>query len=147
VLAEVLVVAHAGTTLLLAGLAWTVAVVVYPGFSLVTDRSIWSAFHDAHSRRVAIVVGPPWAVQGVAAVGLLLTRPAGVALWVAVAAATAALAMVGTTVLGAVPVHIGLGRGPDPQLLRRLRFWHWWRTAAWTGSAVLGMTMLLLADL
>jgi hypothetical protein len=86
-------------------------------------------------------------VQGVTAAGLLLTRPAGVALGVAVAAAAAALATVGTTVLGAVPVHNRLANEPDAELLRRLRFWHWWRTAAWTGSAVLGMTMLLLADL
>jgi hypothetical protein len=144
--AEVLVVAHAATTLFLAGLSWTVAIVVYPGFSLVADQSGWPAFHAAHSRRISFVVGPPWVVQGAAVAGLLAFRPSGVPLWLVLAAAAAGLATVGTTVIGAVPLHSRLGDAPDPQMLRRLRRWHWWRTVAWTVSAALGLTMLLLAD-
>lgn len=142
---EVLVVAHAAAALFLAGLSWTVAVVVYPGFAQVGPSAAWASFHAAHSRRITLVVAPPWAVQGLAVAGLLVDQPAGVPLWLVLVAGVAAATTVATTVVGAVPVHTRLGAGFDPLLLRRLLRWHAVRTAAWTASAVLGVAMLLQA--
>ncbi len=144
-MAEVLVVAHAVATLLLAGLSWTVAVVVYPGFAETGPSDCWRAVHDAHSRRMSIAVAPAWAVEGLTVAGLLLHRPAGVPLALVLLAAVAAAATVVLTVFGAVPLHVKLGQGYDPQLLRRLKMSHAWRTLAWTVAAATGMVMLLLS--
>lgn len=146
-LADVLVVAHAVSALFLAGLAWTVTVVVYPGFTEAGKGPSWAAFHAAHSRRITYVVTPPWAVQGITVVGLLLARPAGVPLWLVVLAGLAAAITVLETFLGAVPVHQRLGEGFDRRLHRRLVRADAWRTGAWSVAAVLGLVMLLRADL
>jgi hypothetical protein len=129
---------NAAATCVLAGLSWVVQVVVYPSFGLVGPTPQWSAFHRAHSRRIAAVVGPPWAVQGVTTAwlmargdDLLLVAPLA-----ALAAATVAL-----TVLGAVPAHTRLAVYDDAALasLRRL---HAWRTAAWSTGAVLSLGLV-----
>lgn len=146
-LADVLVVAHAVAVLFLAGLAWTVTVVVYPGFVQVGRAPSWTEFHTAHSRRITYLVAPPWAVQGVTVVGLLFARPDGVSLWLVLLAGFAAAVTVLETFLGAVPVHQRLGAGFDRRLHRRLVRADGWRTAAWTVAAGLGLVMLLTAEL
>lgn len=144
-LAELLLYAHAAAVLFLAGLSWTVAVVVYPGFAEAAGDD-WSAFHTAHTRRITWVVGPPWAVQGLTVAGLLLTRPNGVPLGLVLLAAASAAATVALTVFAAVPLHERLGEGFDVVLHRRLLRSHWWRTAAWTVAAGAGLAMLVLFD-
>lgn len=146
-LTDVLVVAHATSVLFLAGLAWTVTVVVYPGFVEAGRGESWSEFHAAHSRRITYVVTPPWAVQGVTVLGLLFARPDGVPLWLVLLAGLAAAGTVLQTFLGAVPVHERLGEGFDRRLHRRLVRADAWRTGAWTVGAVLGVVMVLSADL
>ncbi len=144
-LADLLLVTHAASVLFLAGLAWTVSVVVYPGFAAVGPTSAWPAFHAAHSRRITSVVGPPWAVQGLTVLGLLVARPDGVPLWLVLLAGAAAAGTVACTAAGAVPVHARLGNGYSAQLHRRLRRADAWRTAAWSAAAVCAIAMLLLA--
>jgi hypothetical protein len=141
----VLVVSQAVAAVFLAGLSWTVAVVVYPGFAEVGSRS-WTAFHAAHSRRIALLVGPPWAVQGLTVLGLLLDRPDGVPLWLVLLIGAAVATTVVTTIVGAVPIHERLGNGFDPALLRGLLRWHAFRTAAWTLAAGCGVAMAVLAQ-
>jgi hypothetical protein len=144
VLPQLLLTAHLVAVLFLVGLSWTVAVVVYPGFAEVGDG--WTRFHAAHSRRMTLVVAPPWAVQGVTVLGLLLDRPAGVPLgWVLVAGAAGA-ATVLLTVLGAVPMHTRLGAGFDRALHRRLERSHAWRTLAWTVAGAAAVVMQLSVD-
>lgn len=122
----------AGATLLLAGIGWVVQAVVYPAFALVPDAA-WPGYHAAHSRRITLVVGPPWVVQGVTTVVLLLREPLHP---VTVACAVTALGGVVLT-LGAVREHGLLDDGPDAVVLRRLLRWNLARTVAWTvGGAV-----------
>jgi hypothetical protein len=144
VLADVLVVAHAAASLFLAGLSWTVAVVVYPGFAEAGRGPQWGAFHAAHSRRITWVVGPPWAVEGLTVAGLLVTRPDGVPLWLVLLAGAAGAATVALTVLSAVPLHERLGPGFDHRLHRRLQRSHAWRTLAWSVAASAGLGMLVV---
>lgn len=146
-LADLLVVAHAVAVLFLAGFAWTVTVVVYPGFVEAGRTAAWPDFHAAHSRRITYLVAPPWAVQGITLVGLLVTRPDGVPLGLVLLAGVAAAVTVLETFLGAVPVHQRLGSGFDRRLHRRLVRADAWRTGAWTVSAVLGVVLLVTADL
>lgn len=126
----------AATTCFLAGLSWVVQLVVYPAFARV-GMAEWPAYHRAHSRAMALAVGPVWAVQGVAMAVVLLRDPGLTTLLLGVLAAVP----VALTVAGAVPVHERL-ETQDPALLQRLQRVHTWRTAAWTLGAV-GSVLLL----
>ncbi len=53
-----------------------------------------------------------------------------------------ALCAVGCSVFGAVPVHLGLQRHHDDQDINLLERWHWLRTAAWLGCALLALAPL-----
>lgn len=143
--AVLLLTVHAVAASALAGLAWVVQLVVYPGFLLVGPTSAWRAFHDAHSRAMLTVVVLPWAVQGVTLGLLLLSRPSGVPLALVLAAAVLAIVPVVVTVVESVPLHSRLATY-DEVLARRLLRTHGLRTAAWTGSALCAVVMLLTAS-
>ncbi|MBR7744021.1 hypothetical protein KC207_12040 [Phycicoccus sp. BSK3Z-2] len=96
----------------------TVTALVYPVLLARSTRE-FAASHDAHSRRITLVVGPTYLAVllacgwAVAAGGL---GPTGV---LAVLAQALVLAL---TAVAAAPTHGALGRrGPDPVLVRRLR--------------------------
>ena len=125
-----LLLAHLTATAVLAGLIWVVQLVVYPSFLLVGGGPSWPAFHAAHTRAVALAVGPPWAVQGLSVGLLLLQRPGPLVLLTAALAAATVL----VTVAVSVPLHTRLGDGYDDRLARRLISTNWWRTAAWTAG-------------
>jgi hypothetical protein len=135
-LAAVAATVHAVATLLLTGLAWTVQLVVYPGFREAAPA--WPAAHEAHTRRTARAVGPPWAAQGLSVGALLLLRPDPLVLL----AAALALVPVVSTVLLQVPLHRRLSRGYDAGAVDRLVRTSWLRTAAWSAGAVCGVALL-----
>ncbi len=135
---------HAAAVWALAGISWTVQLVVYPGFLDVGPTGRWTAFHASHSRRIAYVVGPPWAVQGVTCALLLLRRPAGVPLALVLLAGALGLATVVLTVGVAVPLHARLVPY-DAAVARRLLRAHALRTTAWTVGGGCATAMLLLA--
>ncbi|MGZ6825753.1 MAG: hypothetical protein ACXVGH_03090 [Mycobacteriales bacterium] len=137
-----LLLVHAGATCALAGLVWVVQLVVYPAFLAVGPTPGWPAYHEAHSRRMALVVTVPWAVQGVSLAALLL-RGQGPA-WLLAALSVCALATVVVTVTVSVPLHQRLG-AYDERLARRLLRTNWWRTAAWTVGAVLSLLLVSAA--
>ena len=135
-----LLVVHLAATAALAGLAWVVQLVVYPAFLLVGGTPAWPAVHAAHTRAIAFVVGPPWAVQG-AALALLLLRDGLSGL--VVVTGLLALTTVGVTVAVSVPLHARLGRAYDETAARRLVATNWLRTVAWTaGTACAGALAL-----
>jgi hypothetical protein len=127
--------AHAVSTAWLAGLIWTVQVVVYPGFGDVGPTPAWPAVHAAHTRRMTWAVAPPWAVHGLSLVLLLAKRPDGVPIpLLGVAAALAAVPVVVTAGVS-VPMHRRLSRGWDDAAWQRLVSTNWWRTIGWTAGA------------
>lgn len=135
---------HAGVTTALAGLIWTVQIVVYPGLRtvgaslrMVDDSEAWPRVHAAHTRTMAAVVGPPWAVQGLCVAALLVLQPSPLVLITAALAATT----VGLTVALSVPLHTRLAQGYDDALARRLVRTNWWRTAAWSAGAVCALVL------
>ena len=140
----VLLCVHAVAVCALAGIVWTVQLVVYPAFLVVGPTAAWPAFHDAHSARMAAVVVLPWAVQGLTLAALLLARPAGVPLWLVLLASALGLVTVLVTVLESVPLHGRLQPYDEAVALRLLRT-NWLRTAAWTGGAACSVLMLLRA--
>lgn len=134
-----LLLVHAGATCALAGLVWVVQLVVYPAFLAVGPTPGWPAYHAEHSRRMALVVTAPWAVQGLSLAALLLRGDGPV--WLLAALSVCALATVVVTVAVSVPIHQRLGTY-DEQLARRLLRTNWWRTAAWTLGAALSLLLV-----
>jgi len=125
--------------LVLAGVSWTVQVVVYPAFRRV-PAAAWPAYHAAHSAAMVRLLALPWAAQGVATGWLLATRPGEALVWVHAGLTAVPVAL---TVAAAVPLHQRLAGGPAEALLHRLARVHALRTAAWTAAA--GVALLLSA--
>ena len=141
-----LLLAHAAATCALAGLVWVVQLVVHPAFLTVGPTPAWAAYHAAHSRAVSLVVLLPWAVHGLTCALLLLRRPDGVPLPLALLAGGLGLATVVVTAAVSVPLHTRLGAGYDPELAQRLLSTNWLRVAAWTGAAALSLVLLDLGS-
>lgn len=138
----VVLVLHLLSVAYLTGLVWLVQLVVYPSFARVGPTPAWSGFHAAHSSGITLAVGPPWALQGVTTLLLLLRRPDGVPLWLVLLAAALAAATVAVTLLVSVPAHERLVPY-DVAAAHRLLSTNWLRTAAWTGGSVCAVAMLL----
>ena len=137
-----LLLVHLTATAALAGLVWVVQLVVYPSFRLVGGGPSWPAVHAAHTRAVALVVGPPWAVQGVTVAALLLRDGPSPLLLLTGALA---LATVVVTVGVSVPLHTRLGEAYDDETAQRLVSTNWLRTAAWTGGTLCAALLVLRA--
>lgn len=131
---------HAATTLVLAGLIWTIQVVHYPLMAQVGEGT-FTRYHQEHARRITWLVGPLMLAELTVAVAIFLWPPGQVA---AVLATTGLVLLAGiwlATAALAVPAHARLARGPDADAHRRLVRTNWVRTLAWSarGAVALGM--------
>lgn len=136
--------AQAAADWAMVGVIWMVQLVQYPGF-LRVGAGDFSAFHAFHSERISLVVGPLMAIEGLAALWLLVQRPAGVSFGVAaLGAALLAVALL-TTLFVSVPLHGRLANGFDAEAVRRLVATNWIRTAAWTARGAVAFWMLRAA--
>jgi hypothetical protein len=124
---------HLVCTAALAGVGWTVQLVVYPAFALVGPQR-WTAYHARHSRAITRVVALPWAAQAVSTAALLLW-PASGGRFASLGLAALALVTVLVTVASAVPAHGRLGEGFRGEELHRLLRANLVRAVAWTASA------------
>ncbi len=139
---------HAGATLALVGLIWTVQLVQYPLFAAV-PRDGFQAFHRGHMRRITWVVGPLMLIEAATAGVLLagaLMAPAGAGghadiLPLGVGAALI-VAIWAVTFGVSVPCHSRLEGGFDPTVHRRLVQTNWLRTAGWSIRGVLALWLL-----
>jgi hypothetical protein len=132
---------HLVGTAALAGVGWTVQLVVYPAFALVGEQR-WEEYHARHSRGITRVVAVPWVAQGASTVALLLS-PAGGGLIASLGLSALALVTVVVTVASAVPAHGRLADGFRGEELQRLLRANLVRAVAWTASA--GWAAVLLA--
>ena len=127
----ILLIANVASTLALTGLIWTIQVVVYPSFALVTP-SAFPTFHEQHSIRITWIVAPLMLVELVTAIGLVIVPPAGVAaeiLWLGLLLIV--LNWVSTAGLQ-IPAHRSLGESFNLEAQRSLVRSNWVRTFAWT---------------
>lgn len=116
----------------------TVSVVVYPALAGV-GREAFAAAHDAHSRRIVVLVGPLYAALVAVGAWAALSDPRPLVL-AAVAAHGVALLV---TAAVAAPTHGRLGSaGPDRALLRRLARADRARTAAALAGLALSVAAL-----
>jgi hypothetical protein len=132
---------HAAATWFMVGVIWFVQVAHYPLFAVVSgDAAVPYAYE--HQRRTGWVIAPVMMIEMAAAVLVLLFRPVGVNL---------PLALVGLILLAVVwistfalqiPILAKLLVGFDAALHRRLMRTNWIRTVAWTARGAIAWRML-----
>lgn len=139
-----LLLAHAGVTLLLTGLVWTVQVVVYPLMDRVGAQA-FVAWHRRYTRAITWLVGPWMLAELGLAIALPFVKPAGVPepwTWLGVALV---LQIHAVTALVSVPCHERLAEGFEADAHRRLVRSTWLRTIGWTVRAGLAVAMVAAA--
>ncbi|MEK8074051.1 hypothetical protein [Rhodococcoides navarretei] len=100
------------------GFQMVVTGVVYPALAEVPDDD-WSRAHDAHSRRMTLVVGPVYGLLAAACLWVLVSGPIHAAVLASVGGAVVSAA---ATAFVAAPTHGELGRaGRNGHLMSRLR--------------------------
>ena len=133
---------HLALTAAYAGFQWTVRALVYPQFALVPP-AVFPAYERRHQQRVARVVGPLFAGQGITTLWLLADGPEGTPLIPVLAGAACLAVVLAATALGAVPLHRRLGAAWDEAAYRRLlRVDSVRAVAATAGTAAALLTLL-----
>ncbi|MDH4178249.1 MAG: hypothetical protein OEV72_11755 [Thermoleophilia bacterium] len=132
-----LLLAHAGATLAMAGLAWFVQVVHYPLFARVGDDA-FVAYEAEHVRRTTLVVAPLMIVEAVTAGLLLVLSPSALT---AVGAVLVVLVWL-STALVQIPLHRRLERGFDAPAQRALVRTSWARTALWSARGAVALALV-----
>ena len=120
------------------GVIWFVQLVHYPLFAAVGVNG-FAEYEAAHTMRTTWVVMPPMLVELVTAVGLVLSRPAGLGATETVIGLALVLLIWASTFSLQVPAHGALARGFDAAVAARLVSTNWIRTAAWSARALLVM--------
>ncbi len=141
---DVVLLAHAAAIWFLAGLSWTVQLVNYPLMAVVGSER-FPAYEAGHAPRMAVAVGPAWAVEGLTTAWLLLAPPTGAPGWLVWAGAACAAVPVAVTLAVSVPAHARLAGGFDAAVHRRLLRTHVLRTVGWTAHGVVALALLATA--
>ncbi len=117
---------------MLAGLCWTIQVVVYPQFANV-PASHFAAYHTAHASRITWIVAP--LMLGELSLSALLVVQNGTAITWVLAALTGLVWL--STAFIQIPLHNRLGRdGHNLEVIQRLVRSNWIRTLIWTARMV-----------
>jgi hypothetical protein len=126
-----LLVGNAAATWALVGLTWTVWIVQYPLFAKV-DAASFPSFHAAHTVRITSVVMPLMLAELLAAAGIFLLRPRGVAGWEGLVGLGLVGAVWAVTAFWSVPMHGRLSSGFEASAHASLLVGHGVRTVLWT---------------
>ncbi|HUR04643.1 MAG TPA: hypothetical protein VM347_19015 [Nonomuraea sp.] len=126
------------------GVIWLTQVVVYPVWALVGE-SEWSAYHEAHKRRLPGTAFVPHGLALLGAVLLIVLRPPYVPGWAVWLALAIEAAMLAATATYWAPLQIRLSRRNDHRLLRLLLATHWIRVGLVTAFGALLCWMVTLA--
>ena len=140
-MAQSVLTAHATATVVMCGLIWFVQVVHYPLFALV-GREAFAGYEREHVRRTGWIVGPPMIVEGITAVWLLASAPAGIGRQIPGVGFALLVLIWCATAMVQVPAHRRLESGFAEVTHRRLVRTNWIRTILWTVRAALALWML-----
>jgi len=135
--------AHAGATLYLVGLIWTVQILIYPLMEHV-GASGYSAYHNLHTSRITPIVAPAMIVELATAIYFVFAADEKIDyryFWFGLALV---LIIWISTFLLQVPLHEKLAASFDADAQRRLVRTNWIRTATWTmrGALILWIVWL-----
>jgi hypothetical protein len=125
--------AHFAVSLALAAVLWTVQLVIYPAFKFI-DPSHFAKWHYRYTGAITWIVAPLMLIQssGVAGRFVVLGGP-NMIWWVELFCTLIAWAL---TFLVSVPLHNQLQRERNEAAMNALVRTNWWRTAAWTLTAI-----------
>jgi len=125
--------AHFAVSLALAVVLWSVQLVIYPAFTFI-DPNHFERWHYRYTGAITWIVAPLMLTQfsGVAGRLILLGRP-NVIWWVELSCTLIAWTV---TFLVSVPLHNRLQRERNEATMNSLVRTNWWRTAAWTLTAI-----------
>jgi len=128
---RLLLLAHAGATLSMVGLMWSVQLVVYPQFREVGVAD-FSEYAARHANRIVAALAPFAPIEALTALLIFVLGPDGIPRWEAfVAGAVLAVGWVATGFHYA-PLHGRLqAEGADPALIEHLVTTNWFRTVLW----------------
>jgi hypothetical protein len=125
-----LVTLQLASTLPLAGLIWTIAVVTYPQFARIPKEGFCD-YHQDYTARITFVVLPLMVTELAASIVMLWSLQSATALL----ALGAVIAVWLVTFTMSVPAHNRLATGFDVQAHRKLLTSNWLRTGIWTARA------------
>ena len=114
------------------GIIWQVQLLTYPQFFNVSSES-FPAYHQSHTLRMGIIVGPPMVVELLLALLTAWQLRSGVS----IVALGLVIALWVTTALIHVPLHNHLARGYDRPAIRKLITTNWLRTIFWSARTIL----------
>ena len=138
-----LLVFHAVSTLMMAGLIWFVQIVHYPLFAMVGDAD-FRAYELSHQRRTAILVGPLMLAEAASTVALLVTVNVPGMWWMLIVGVVLLAAAWISTWFVQVPCHRKLEQGLDSRVVSSMVVSNWIRTAAWSVRGGLAVWLLVL---
>lgn len=138
---RLLLITHAGVTMAMVGVMWSVQLVVYPQFRVVPAGD-FGRYAAAHSRRIVGVLALFAPLELLLALALWVVRPGEVSGAAALVSGLLLAAAWVATGLWFAPLHGRLQAGHDPALIERLISTNWLRTALWSTRGVLALTFL-----
>jgi len=140
---DVVFVIHAGATLFLVGLIWTIQIVHYPLFANVGTEG-YAAYQTSHMSRITTLVAPVMLIElGTAAYLAFINYSSSDAKWFWFGFALVVLIWISTVFLQS-PIHGRLAEKFDADLVNKLVISNWIRTFLWTirGALVLWLVWL-----
>ena len=135
-------IAYLVSTAAYAGFQWTVQVVIYRQFPSVPAEA-FAEYERQHQRRITVVVTPLFAALTVCVGWLAIDRPSSIGWWAVVLAVVLLAIILGSTAVGAVPMHRRLSAGWDDSAYRRLIRVDLVRAIAATAALVLAVVLIV----
>jgi len=133
---------HAIATTAMAGVIWTVQLVIYPLFAEVGGE-VFASYHADYSERITWIVGPLMIVElGSAAVLAIVAWKSGEGRLFALTGLLLVVALWLVTALVQVPQHGRLVAGFDEATIAALVAGNWIRTVLWTLRVPLAWRMV-----
>ena len=131
---------HAGCTLFMAGLIWTIQVVHYPLFAHVGAED-YERYQHLHMQRITWVVMPMMLAELACAVALFFSTQVNASQLVWVGLALLMCIWLSTALLQ-VPAHAELTKGWNASAHARLVTSNWIRTLAWSVRGLIALWLL-----
>ncbi len=137
-----LLLSHAGVTLIMVGIMWSVQLAIYPQFRAVPAQDFTRYVTD-HSSRIVKLLAPFAPVEVILALLVFLLRPDGTSAAASFVAGALLAAGWVATAMWYAPIHGRLqADGYDADLVQRLITTNWFRTALWSIRGLLALAFL-----
>ena len=131
---------HAGSTLMMAGVIWVIQLVHYPLFAFVGEAG-YQEYQAQHMRRITWLVGPLMLTEA-GATALLCAQASPSHAWLSVTGASLLVIIWLSTATLQVPAHTRLTMSWHEGAHRRLVWSNWLRTVGWSARGVVALSLM-----